>query len=607
MAQPALFKFEAESAARDIKPVIPRYYQEEAVEATIDHLDRGVTRLLTVMSCGMGKTSVKCWQMEALHQKYGYDRFLCMVHREELIEQIEGRVSQLLPDFTVTRHGAGRKGDLGANVCVASVQAVSRSQSRFIERFGARVILTDEAHRAVARTYQEVYMRSGVYDGEAISLGVTATAHRLDKRSIFGAEATPYQAVSYSMPLRRAVSEGWLVDIVPFRQLSQVDLTKVKRKGGEYDDEALAKAVNNHGRNILAFKTWQAKAADKQTIVFCVNVAHAFAVADVFSAAGIKPGVVWGGMDSWERSLIFGAFRQGTLQVIVNVNIATEGVDVPSCECALILRPTKSWSLYIQMVGRPLRPLPGLIDHLPLQSQAEERRRIIAESAKPHALVIEVVDHDAREGDEPPTVEGIVGIPPKLVTKPKTASEIAGVIGDIPEDVLKDLIEREIDVDDLVKEAARYNIMREIKEAESVATGANFRWIKLPAENTRLYLSCGQSYEGDKRDAHIDEDALGAWTLTLTIGKGETKDYPVGTTLEEALAISEKVIVARWPEMKQIASRANEKRLEPPSERQLDLLRRFKVPEVELAKMSRGDAAIAITLKMEQKQRERAK
>jgi len=269
--------------------IIPRYYQEEDRDSTLDHLDRGITRLLTVLPTGQGKTSVMAWQMEAIFRAYGYDKFLVIVHREELIQQIKERCAQLIPQFRVTQHGGGRKGDLTANICVASVQSVHRADNHFLEKFAPQVVVTDEAHRAAARTYQEVYMRSGVYEGTAISLGYTATAHRLDNKALFGHGATSFQAVSYTMSLRRAIEEGWLMDIIPFRRVSGVDLSKVKRKGGEYDERALAEVVNTYGRNILAFQTWKEKAGNKRTLVFCVDVAHAFAVAEVFEAGGYHP------------------------------------------------------------------------------------------------------------------------------------------------------------------------------------------------------------------------------------------------------------------------------------------------------------------------------
>ena len=125
---------------------------------------------------------------------------------------------------------------------------------------------------------------------------------------------------------------------------------------GDFTESGIVEANQIDVMTAGAFKFWQEHAYDRQTIMYAVSVNHAYNLAAVFAGTGVPAAVMLGETKDEERASLIAAFKKGNLKVLVNVAVATEGFDLPDASCVVITRPTKSLTLYLQMVGRGLRP-----------------------------------------------------------------------------------------------------------------------------------------------------------------------------------------------------------------------------------------------------------
>jgi superfamily II DNA or RNA helicase len=396
-----------------------RRYQNDAVDAVMRAIDPfnddQITRALYTAATASGKTTIFAELVRRLVQ---HDhKVLVLAHRIELIEQAVKRITNhckgVLTEFDIQSEANIWKAAPNARVIVGMVQTCCRPH-RPTPEWRPTVIITDEAaHAAAKMQYQSIYTRYGVDKGECIHIGCTATPRRTDRQSLYaentdgtpvmlaqkkGAPPKPadpkqsvYQRLVYDYSILDAVEDGWIVEPHIFRVESDTDISQVRTVAGDFAEKDLAKAVDNDRRTNLAISAWKKIAADQPTIVFCVNVEHAAHAAAAWRDAGYTARDVNGETDSDIRHDIFEAFKRGDLQVITNCAIATEGTDLPNCGSIVCLRPTKSWALYVQQIGRGSRPLDGLLNGME-EAHPEFRLDVIARSAKPKNLVIDVVD-----------------------------------------------------------------------------------------------------------------------------------------------------------------------------------------------------------------------
>jgi len=291
-----------------------RDYQEILVERALAAISLKKNPLI-VIPPGSGKTHV----MVAILDRFS--RSLAIAHRVELTNKIK----RLLPG---SGHSAG------------TVQALQRQIDADID-----ILAIDEAHHAPAATYQSIIQQL-----DCPILGVTATPCRMDGK---GLDDTFHELIE-GPTAKQLTASGWLMPFDLYSTTVEIESADLAvGKDGDYrKSDAAARAM---GKTITAdaVAEWQSKAAGLQTIAFTCSNAHSFQVLTQYRKAGIKAAVVKsGGSDRYE---IIPAFERGEFQVLINCEIAIEGIDVPSCECVQILRPTNSIRIYDQMIGRVLR------------------------------------------------------------------------------------------------------------------------------------------------------------------------------------------------------------------------------------------------------------
>ncbi|MFC8124684.1 DEAD/DEAH box helicase [Streptomyces sp. NPDC057302] len=350
----------------------PRPYQVDAIEALRQGWATGFNRLAVVLPTGAGKTVVFSHLAHQMLDSLGGRRALVIAHREELIEQAAAKLLAVDPMLRVGIVKAQRDDHADADVIVASVQTLAVARRReAIKDIG--LIIVDECHHAAARTYMDVLKHFGAWDGVPTA-GFTATMTRTD-----GGLAEVWQDVVFRLDILDMISDGYLCDVRGKSiTVDTLDLNKVKTRGGDLVDGQLGKALEDSGAIDAIAKAYAEHAGDRAGVVFTPTVATAQAAAAALTAVGIKAAPVWGDMGKEERRSALARYTEGDVQVLTNCMVLTEGFDAPHTSCIVVARPTKSAGLYVQMVGRGLRPSPGKRDALLLDVMGAATRHKLA-------------------------------------------------------------------------------------------------------------------------------------------------------------------------------------------------------------------------------------
>lgn len=365
-------------------PFTLRPYQREAIDALRADWAAGTNRLAVVLPTGAGKTVVFANLISECLPQLAGQRALVIAHREELIEQAAAKMRAVRPDLRVGIVKAERDEHQDADVIVASVQTLAvEKRRRAIRDVG--LVVVDECHHAAARTYMEVLDHFGGWRGVPVA-GFTATLSRAD-----GGLAEVWQGVPFTLDILDLITDGYLCDVRGKRiTVDTLDLDKVRTRGGDLVDGQLGQALEDSGALDAIARAYVDHAADRPGVVFTPTVATAQAAAEALLAVGIKAAPVWGDMGRDARRETLARYEAGDLQVLTNCMVLTEGFDAPHTSCVIVARPTKSPGLYVQMVGRGLRPAPGKTDALLLDVMGSATRHKLAS----------MVDLTARDVDE---------------------------------------------------------------------------------------------------------------------------------------------------------------------------------------------------------------
>ena len=334
-----------------------RDYQEAAIDAVTSTWDRGVLRPAVVLATGGGKTVI--FSHLTARQP---ERTLILAHRQELVFQAAGKLSDVAPHMHVGVEMAESSAH-GAHAVVASVQTLASEKRRAAwSRNAFGQVIVDEAHHAVAPTYRQVLDYFGCFD-RTRAVGFTATLARGDGAGL----GEVWQEVAFERGIEPMIADGWLVrpcgKVIP---LEGLDFSKVTQSRGDLAAGSLGDHLMEIGFAEHVAAAYREHGGEQQGIVFTPTVATAQAAAGALNAAGVTAEAVWGEMDPDDRRRVIAKFKAGDLQTLVNCMILTEGFDAPQASCLVVARPTKSAPLYQQMLGRVLRPSPGKTDALVL-------------------------------------------------------------------------------------------------------------------------------------------------------------------------------------------------------------------------------------------------
>ena len=373
--------------------MILRPYQAEAVNNTFDTFKQHDS-VLAVMATGLGKT---VFFSHVAKDFMNRGRVMVLAHREELITQAKDKLQRVTGiDADIEMGESWAMNNYFKSEIVTSTiqtQIAGMEGNGRMTRFDPNefsLLVVDEAHHAVAKTYQRVIQHYR-QNPDLKVLGVTATPDRADELAL----GKIFSAVSYEYDIRDGIDDGWLVPIEQMSvEVQSLDFSKMRTTAGDLNGKDLAEQLefeeNLHG---IADPTIQI-VGDRKALVFAASVAQAERLAEIFNRhrAGSAEFVTGKTPKEYRRKL-FDAFANRELQYLVNVGVATEGFDDPSIECVVMARPTKSRCLYTQMAGRGTRPLEGIVDGL---TDAIARKSAIALSGKSSVEIIDFVGNCGR-------------------------------------------------------------------------------------------------------------------------------------------------------------------------------------------------------------------
>jgi superfamily II DNA or RNA helicase len=312
-------------------------------------------RVVAVMPTGSGKGQTIAAVIAAALAKGS--AVLVVAHRAELVAQLSATVTSwgighgvIAPGHQMTDHACQ----------VGSVQTVVR---RFDRMATPTLIIVDEAHHLVAgNTWGRLIERWP----DAYLLGKTATPERLSGEGLGEGHGGYFQEMILGPTAEWLTDNGYLAAADVYSVPS--NLPRLRKRAGDYDmGQAAESVVRLHGDAIQHFRA--RVPASGTALAFCCTVAHAEQVAADFNAAGIPAASLDGTMVANDRRSILDRLRACELRVVTSCQVLGEGVDIPGVSTAILLRPTASTALYLQMVGRALRPKPDgsravVLDHV---------------------------------------------------------------------------------------------------------------------------------------------------------------------------------------------------------------------------------------------------
>ncbi|SDY22467.1 DEAD/DEAH box helicase [Thermoactinomyces sp. DSM 45892] len=364
-----------------------RPYQLEAHDAWETFCQSGGKRGLINLPTGCGKTiTALALAQKMMQEKQG--RMLWLAHREELIEQPIRSLPLLWPEAT---HGIvkANRNEMDKQCVFASVQTVYRRLDK-LPTFD--LIVVDEAHHALGKTYLDTLEAVGAFEQNGPPVvGLTATVERGDKKGL----DSVFEQIIYQYPFLQAIRDGYLADLRTQFVKLDANFDEIRTVAGDLHKGDLEEVLLKADVAKKVADAYIQYASDRKAIVFTVSVDQAKRTAAELLARGIPAEWLSGQVPSDERKAILHRLKTGETKVLCNCAVLTEGFDEPTVDCIVMARPTKSRSLYIQMIGRGTRKAPLKNDCLVLDVTGVSKR---------HKLITAPVLFGIEENDKTGTI-----------------------------------------------------------------------------------------------------------------------------------------------------------------------------------------------------------
>lgn len=327
-----------------------REYQEDALAALEADWESGLRRCGVSAATGTGKTVI----MSHLAHRYVRRgvRVLILVHRDELVRQTVDKLVRIDNSVSIGIVKASEN-SAGARIVVASVQTACRPRRLAqLGKFG--LIICDEAHRSVADQWLTVLRGLDALDEgtEVRCAGFSATWVRADSRGL----DTVWQKISFTLPIEWAIEQGFLVRPIGKYIRTDIQLDGVRKTAGDYNAADLGEKLSRESVRDAIVAGYLEYARDRSGVVFAPTVDTGQYFREGFESAGITTGGLYGVTSREDSKLLHKRHRRGDVQLLVSCTRLSEGWDAPWCSAGVIARPTVHEGLFIQMVGRLLRP-----------------------------------------------------------------------------------------------------------------------------------------------------------------------------------------------------------------------------------------------------------
>lgn len=329
-----------------------RQYQIDIVAKARELMLGGTHTILIQSPTGSGKTALTANMLATAAGKGMPSWFI--VHRRELVKQ-----SVRAFNAVGIRAGIVAAGFLGDNRSIVQIASVQTLAKRYKNLPRPKLIVWDECHHLAAGSWAKIFIDFP----EAFHIGLTATPQRLDGRGLD----------KWFQKMINGPSVSWLINnkfLAPYKLFAPqgIDTSSIHTRMGDFAQNELAAAADKPTITGDAIKHYLKYASGKRAVVFCVSVEHSKHVVSQFLGAGIPAEHVDGETNPDERDASIRRFESGKTIVLSNVELFGEGFDLPAIEVGILLRPTQSLGLYLQQVGRVLRPSPNkhfavILDH----------------------------------------------------------------------------------------------------------------------------------------------------------------------------------------------------------------------------------------------------
>jgi superfamily II DNA or RNA helicase len=333
-----------------------REYQELLIDGARIEFQNGNHRTCIVAPCGAGKTVIMAWM--SAQAKLKGNNVLFAVHRQELIDQSSETFQALGVSHGII--AAGYPMNVSEKIQIASIQSVIRRTNKIN---APQVIILDEAHHATAGTWRKLL----AFYPEAYVIGLTATPARMGGQGL----GDIFKSLIMGPSVKELISWG---NLSPYRYYSPpvaIDFSDLQVKYGDYVQSEVALCMDKSeiiGDLIAQYKKL---APGARAVCYCVSIEHSQHTADMFRLAGIPALHIDGETKDIVRKAAINDFKLGKIKILCNVDLISEGFDVPAMEAVILARPTQSLTLYIQQAMRAMRPdksnpnkVATIIDHV---------------------------------------------------------------------------------------------------------------------------------------------------------------------------------------------------------------------------------------------------
>ena len=332
-----------------------RDYQIEICEK-INEAFEAHRSVMMQMPTGTGKTVVLASLVKQYLNRDADCSVLIVAHRIELIEQIGEHLRGYGIAYGVI--AGGRKTKKAESVMVASIQTLSSQLSTLGSLLYPSLVVIDEAHHALAKTYQMLWAAWP----EAKFLGLTATPYRMSGDGF----TDLFEVLVDSWSVKQFIADGWLspYDYYSIRPDSeeQQEIDSLKKRGadGDFQMKELREKLDVRPSIERLFESFERFAFDKKGIIYAIDIAHAEHIAEFYRLQGVNAVAISSKTPAKERAEVIRTFKdENRIQILVSVDLFSEGFDCPDVEFIQMARPTLSLAKYLQMVGRGLRPCKG--------------------------------------------------------------------------------------------------------------------------------------------------------------------------------------------------------------------------------------------------------
>ncbi len=368
-----------------------RPYQAAAIKAIWNHIFNSKGYPLIVAPVGAGKSLIMAEFIRQVQERYDRTKIIVLAHDKELLVQNAEELRQQYPQANYGFYCSGlNQKKLINDITFASIQSIHDKATALDETRRPNIIIVDECHTIPHN--DETRYRRFINDCEQLNpkmkvIGLTGTPYRSDSGHLCEGKGALFESVAYEIPIAWMIDEGFLVKPTVPRTNTVMDTSGVKTRNGDYIESQLQAAIDKQDVTEACVKEIVEHGVNrKRWLIFTAGTDHCEHVTIEIQKHGIKCQGIHSKQSAADNREAVAAFRRGDIQCLVNVAMLTTGFNVPEIDLLAFMRPTRSPVLYVQCIGRGIRPV--YASGMPLQTK-EERLAAIAASDKSDCMVLD--------------------------------------------------------------------------------------------------------------------------------------------------------------------------------------------------------------------------